>query len=914
MFIQEIKIKSVNLFTRIRSKRWSTKHVIVLLAGLLVSMAAVAQTPPPNPIETDTLAPTVSSAAITVFSTSSATMGGNVTANGGVAVTEYGVVYSSSNAVPTLADSKVVIGNGNGGFSQSVTGLTGGTTYYVRAYATNLIGTSYGFVMSFTTSPTFATIITSEASGIGNTTATVGGNVTLSGGAAVTERGIVYSSTNTTPTVSDTKIQVGIGTGTFTQALVGLTLATTYYVRSYAINSIGTSYGAVVNFIPGGASVSTDVISGISSTGITAGGNVVSIGGSAVTERGIVYVAGNGVPTIANTKVAIGAGLGTFSQAITSLAPGTLYSLRTYATNSTGTNYGAVQNFTTQSTLSSINRTGATTLTNSIIVSYTVVFGQSITGLTASNFSLTTTGLANAIVTGVNGSGTTYNVSVYGGVGTGTLALNLANSTNISPALSATLPFVGQSYTIDRIAPTVTAASIVSSNSVTTAAKIGDVVTLSFTTSEVLSATPTVTLAGRSVSVASSGTNAWIVSTAMTPTDTEGPVAFTIDGVDIAGNIGVTGTATTNGSVVVFDRTAPVVSSINRITASPTLTTAVQYTVAFTEAVTGVDATDFSFNTTNSLSGASVTSVTGSGAVYIVTVNTTGGSGFLRLDLKATGTGIADIAGNLITTGYTTGQTYNIQRTPNVKVNNPPAVCTPFSVNITPAAVTNGSDTGLVYTYFTNPNASTVLTTPTAVPASGIYYIVGTNSFGTSSDPVPVVVTIETAARPVRLAPVNVSVNEPAQLQARTFGTSYLWAPSSGLTATNISNPFVSTSQLQQYTIAITAPSGCVTVDTLEVRIFDKKAYVANVFSPNGDGINDVLFVNLIAVRQLYFFRVFNRYGKMVFESSNPANGWNGRMNGSGDFVPAGTYVWTVKAIDLRGNEVNAQGTTTLLR
>lgn len=913
MFIKEIKIKSVNLFTRIRNKN-RAKKAFVLLAGLLVSMAAIAQTPPPTPVETDTLAPFVSSVAVTVFSTSSATMGGNVTGNGGVAVTEYGVVYSSSNAVPTLADSKAVIGNGNGAYSQSVTGLAGGTTYYVRAYATNLIGTSYGVVMTFTTSPVAPTILTNGVSNITNTDATVGGNVISSGGATVTERGIVYSSANTTPTVSDTKVQIGAGTGSFTQALTGLTLATTYYVRSYAINSIGTSYGNVTSFVPGGASVSTDAISGVSATGATVGGNVVSIGGSAVTERGVVYVAGTGAPTIANTKVAIGAGIGTFSQALTSLNAGTIYSLRSYATNSTGTNYGDAQTFTTQSTLSSINRAGATTLTNAIIVNYTVVFGQAITGLTASNFSLTASGLTNASVTGVNGSGTTYTVSVYGGVGAGTLVLNLANSTNISPSLSTTLPFSGQSYTVDRIAPTVTAASIVSSNTVTTVAKTGDIVRLSFSTSEVLAATPTVTIAGRSVAVISSGTNSWSLSTTMTSADTEGPVAFTIDGVDIAGNIGVTGTVTTDASSVIFDRTAPVVSTISRVTPSPTTASAVQYTVTFAEAVTGVDASDFSTNTTNSLSGASVTAVTGSGATYLVSVNTTAGSGFLRLDLKATGTGIADIAGNPITTGFTTGQTYSVQRKPFVKTTPPDPVCTPKAVNLASPVVVAGSDTGLIYNYYSNATATSMVPDAFAVSPAGTYYVVGTNSFGISSDPVPVVVKIETSTPPIRLV-VDANVSEPAALPSRTFGVSYLWtAPAGILSDTKIANPYIVTTQEQLLKVAITAPSGCVTVDTVLVRVFDKKIYVPNVFSPNNDGLNDILYVNMVAIRQLYFFRVYNRYGKMVFETSNMTTGWNGRLNGVGDILPSDTYVWTVKGIGLSGGEVNAQGTTTLLR
>ncbi len=97
--------------------------------------------------------PSVTTSSISIFDSSSATMGGNVTADGGATVTEKGVVYSTSDDTPTIAEgaTKVPIGSGTGSFSQSVGSLTAGTLYYVNAYATNSAGTSYGAVTSFTT-------------------------------------------------------------------------------------------------------------------------------------------------------------------------------------------------------------------------------------------------------------------------------------------------------------------------------------------------------------------------------------------------------------------------------------------------------------------------------------------------------------------------------------------------------------------------------------------------------------------------------------------------------------------------------------------------------------------------------------------------------------------------------------------
>lgn len=91
------------------------------------------------------------------------------------------------------------------------------------------------------------TVTTTAALTITSTGATLGGNVTSDGNATVTERGVVYATTQT-PTTSNTKVAVGTGTGTFTTNVTGLTAGTTYYVRAYATNSQGTSYGSQETF------------------------------------------------------------------------------------------------------------------------------------------------------------------------------------------------------------------------------------------------------------------------------------------------------------------------------------------------------------------------------------------------------------------------------------------------------------------------------------------------------------------------------------------------------------------------------------------------------------------------------------------------------------------------------------------
>ncbi|NOU46313.1 MAG: T9SS type A sorting domain-containing protein [Bacteroidales bacterium] len=104
----------------------------------------------PNP----TLAPTITTTSVTIFDATSATLGGEVTSDGGAAISERGVVYSSTNTTPEIGGADVTQdsnGNGTGTFSESVGLLTESTTYYFQAYAINTAGTSYGGVMSFTT-------------------------------------------------------------------------------------------------------------------------------------------------------------------------------------------------------------------------------------------------------------------------------------------------------------------------------------------------------------------------------------------------------------------------------------------------------------------------------------------------------------------------------------------------------------------------------------------------------------------------------------------------------------------------------------------------------------------------------------------------------------------------------------------
>jgi hypothetical protein len=198
------------------------------------------------PVTTDVL-PTVTTSPVTNITLTTATTGGNVTSDGGATVTARGVCWSTSTN-PTTADPHTYEGGGTGSFVSYLSGLSPGTLYHVRAYATNSVGTAYGVELNFTTLPvSIPVVITSQVTNIGSTNATSGGNVTSDGGEFVTARGVCWSTTSE-PTTADPHTIDGSGTGTFASYLTGLTENTLYYVRAYATNSVGTAYGNEVSF------------------------------------------------------------------------------------------------------------------------------------------------------------------------------------------------------------------------------------------------------------------------------------------------------------------------------------------------------------------------------------------------------------------------------------------------------------------------------------------------------------------------------------------------------------------------------------------------------------------------------------------------------------------------------------------
>jgi len=409
-----------------------------------------------------------------------------------------------------------------------------------------------------------------------------------------------------------------------------------------------------------------------------------------------------------------------------------------------------------------------------------------------------------------------------------------------------------------------------------------------------------------------------------------------------------------------------------------------------------------------------------------------------------------------------------------LKLTNPAAVCSPAVIDLTAAAVTAGSATGLTFTYWKDSTATQALANPDKVSVSGTYYLVGTSATGCTSAPTAVKVTInplpvasivapaQTAicdrstisltarggtsyqwllngaaiagardsiyaasqagsyevnvialgctskvAAPVNLSLITAAVpkfsnsstcidvpvsffnetdtasvnfiwnfgdgqtstllnpvytykksgafvvklrvtpklcsslsdsisknitvdvpplgikypdvlavkNKATPLSARFIanGYSYLWMPSTGLNNGAIQKPVFNASQEQLYRVRLTSPGGCITMDTVKVSVYDSSdIFVPKAFSPNNDGKNDKLQPFLVNITTLKFFRVYNRWGQLMFQSTDSRQGWDGMYNYKPQ--PLETYTWIAEGIDGNGTTIFRKGQTVLIR
>jgi gliding motility-associated-like protein len=153
------------------------------------------------------------------------------------------------------------------------------------------------------------------------------------------------------------------------------------------------------------------------------------------------------------------------------------------------------------------------------------------------------------------------------------------------------------------------------------------------------------------------------------------------------------------------------------------------------------------------------------------------------------------------------------------------------------------------------------------------------------------------------------------KLEARDFGVKYQWIPATYLDNPNIREPKYTAGKEQKYIIRITSKAGCVTTDTLQVLFFDKcNVIVPGGFSPNDDGKNDRLYPFQIGMKSMKVFRIYDRFGNLVFDdkNANSATGWDGKYKGKK--LPIGSYVWIAEGTGEDDQQIKRTGNVMLVR
>jgi uncharacterized protein (TIGR02145 family) len=316
------------------------KHITKILMLLsLIAFLSCEKEPKIDP-------PSVETASVDEIYNTSARIGGRVTDNGGAEVTDRGLYWGTATN-PEKSGTRRQSGSGDGVFYEELTDLDSGVKYYVKAYAVNSAGTSYGNETFFTTQISLPTVTTSPVTEYTSTSATVGGIVTDDGGYEIALRGVFWG-IQPNPRLTGTKVEMGSGDGAFSETFTELSRSITYYVIAFATNIKGTSYGSEISFStePELPAVITATILKITPYSAEAGGVVSSSGGSDVTERGI-YWGSTANPVNTGTRLAIGSGTGSYADSLANLTPGTTYYVTAYAVNSIGTAHGEEKSFLT---------------------------------------------------------------------------------------------------------------------------------------------------------------------------------------------------------------------------------------------------------------------------------------------------------------------------------------------------------------------------------------------------------------------------------------------------------------------------------------------------------------------------------------------------------------------------------------
>ena len=265
--------------------------------------------------------------------------------------------------------------------------------------------------------------------------------------------------------------------------------------------------------------------------------------------------------------------------------------------------------------------------------------------------------------------------------------------------------------------------------------------------------------------------------------------------------------------------------------------------------------------------------------------------------------------------GCTTGQDANVTFTSDIIVSTMPdtTLCTGQSVAL--ATTSNGQ----AFSWLPqNGLDNAAVLEPVASPETTTEYIVtATKGFCTQTDTVRVIVSpkIEVNVTPDALIEYNV----PFQLNATSpqirnyAAATFLWTPAIGLNNANIQSPVAVLRENQSYTVDVVSESGCKGTGQVNLSIKRQESIIIpTAFSPNRDGKNEVLVPVVNDIESIRYFRIFNRWGQVVFFTNQLNTGWDGSFNGT--TAVSGNYVWEIEGVSTKGKVISKKGAVMLLQ
>lgn len=218
-------------------------------------------------------------------------------------------------------------------------------------------------------------------------------------------------------------------------------------------------------------------------------------------------------------------------------------------------------------------------------------------------------------------------------------------------------------------------------------------------------------------------------------------------------------------------------------------------------------------------------------------------------------------------------------------------------------------------TFLNDPNIANPIVRPTR---SMTYSLQVTNTFGCAS-PINDEVTIQLVPIVVPFAGNDtiVAIGQPLQLNAiqvgATTATEFIWSPSFGLNDPAIKNPIATLLSDQNYSVTMRTPQGCEGTDNIKIKVYrGPEIYVPSGFTPNGDGRNDILKATAVGIKDFKYFKIFNRWGQLVFTTTTSEKGWDGKVNGV--LQDNQSFVWMAEGTAYNGTTIQRKGMITVIK